>query len=346
MNNYYKNCTLCPRECRVDRETKKGFCGESNIMKIASIEAHFGEEPPISGEKGSGTVFFSGCTLKCSFCQNYQISYGGVGDYYSVGEVVKKLLELYKNGVHNVNFVTPDQFFPHTFNIVEKLKQKNCEIPIVYNMSGFQKLDMIKNAKDFADIYLPDFKYSDNILGKSLSKVDNYSNVALDAIYEMLKQKNFLDSFQDNNCLNSDNMIFNNHQNKNQQSNRENKLDKKLDSNLDFNFNKDKNLASKGVLVRHLVLPGFIENSIDALSMLFIEFGKKLPISIMSQYTPHKYQKEPSLNRYLTTDEYKKVTQHAFELGFKNIFVQDLNENRDFLPDFQKDSVFKGNIKN
>ncbi|MBN2693467.1 radical SAM protein [bacterium] len=311
MNSYYKNCSLCPRECKVDRELKKGFCGQSNIMKIASIEAHFGEEPPISGEKGSATVFFSGCTLKCSFCQNHQISYGGVGEYYSSGEVVKKLLELHKNGVHNVNFVTPDQFFPHTFDIVYKLREKNCNIPIVYNLSGFQKLEFITLADNYADIYLPDFKYSDNSLGKSLSKVDDYSNIALDAIYEMVKQKGFLNTFNEN--FNSDNSI---------------------------------KIASKGVLIRHLVLPGFIENSINALSMLFIEFGKNLPISVMSQYTPHKYQKEPSLNRYLTNDEYKKVTQHALELGFKNLFIQELNDNRDFLPDFEKERAFKGNQKN
>lgn len=297
-------CNNCPRNCNIDREKYVGFCKQSNILKIAHINPHFGEEPPISGTNGSCTVFFSGCTLGCVFCQNYQISHKGVGDYTNVEEVSIKIKNIYnEKKVHNVNFVTPDQFFFETTQIIESLKNFGITIPTVYNTSGYQKISSLKMIENTADIYLPDYKYSDDDLGKRLSKVNSYSSIALDAIYEMVKQKGFINSLS------------------------------------------AENTATKGVLIRHLVLPGYIKNSTNALLSLFLEFGKELPISIMGQFTPHQHFEDENLNRYLSKEEYDEVIDYALSLGFKNLLIQELNQNNDFLPDFNCKNPFKGNIK-
>lgn len=157
---FYKKCTLCPRNCMVDRtQGKIGFCGETEQLRISSIGAHFGEEPPISGTNGSGTIFFTGCSLKCCFCQNYQISFDGMGNYYTSEEVENRIEKLIQShGIHNVNFVTPDHFFPHTIEIVKILRNHGIRIPILYNTSGYQKIESVQMLKNYADIYMPDFK--------------------------------------------------------------------------------------------------------------------------------------------------------------------------------------------
>ncbi|HEX9974037.1 MAG TPA: 4Fe-4S cluster-binding domain-containing protein, partial [bacterium] len=269
---YFKNCTLCPRNCRVDRtQNKFGYCGKSDQLRIAAIEAHFGEEPPISGTNGSGTVFFTGCSLKCSYCQNYQISHRKLGSVYSVGAVVDRIVQLFNDQhIHNVNFVTPDHFFPYTIQIVNELRQQGVEIPSVYNLSGFQKIESLQMIEPVADIYLPDFKYSDPGLARELSNCENYPDVALAAISEMVQQKGLLDSF-----INKE--------------------------------NSQNDLATKGVLIRHLILPGQVENSINALTTLFLEFGSELPVSLMSQYCPVQTLPFDFLNRTVTHAEFNQV---------------------------------------
>ncbi|MBA3027532.1 MAG: radical SAM protein [Desulfobacteraceae bacterium] len=305
----YENCQLCPRQCGVDRTRKnsRGFCGESNRLRVGFIGPHFGEEPPISGTHGSGTVFLAGCSLKCSFCQNHQISLEGTGETLSKGEFVTKLEDLiFHQQVHNINFVTPDHFFPHLFEAIGTLKEMGLNTPMLFNTSGYQSLEMLKYAEGFADIYLPDFKYADENLAESLSRCRNYPTVALAALTEMIRQKGFLDVFE-----------------------------------------TGEEVSKKGVLVRHLILPGNVGNSILALTTLFLEFGKKLPISLMSQYSPVGHQKETALNRRLTHEEFTAVYDHVRDLGFENLFVQflpepsgDDSENTRFLPDFQKSSPF------
>jgi putative pyruvate formate lyase activating enzyme len=310
---YFKNCTLCPRNCSVDRtQSKSGYCGESDQLRIATIESHFGEEPPISGTNGSGTVFFTECSLKCITCQNYQISHQKLGNMTSVAAVVDKIIQLFNDHhIHNVNFVTPDHFFPYTIQIVNELRMQGIELPIVYNLSGFQKVDSLHKIESAADIYLPDFKYSDPGLAKNLSNCENYPDIALSAISEMVRQKGFLDSF----------------------------INEK---------DRQDALATKGVLVRHLILPGQVGNSINALTTLFLEFGSELPISLMSQYYPIHAFSFDFLNRTITLEEFNAVHQFAMELGFKNMFVQYPEAEssiRPFLPDFDKEKPFAGNIK-
>lgn len=310
---FYKSCILCPRNCGVSRsrgdgKTRPGFCGEWDQVRVAYVGPHFGEEPPITGKDGSGTVFFAGCTLRCSFCQNYQISRGGLGMRTSLGELVEGVLNMVKRyHVHNINLVTPDHFFPHVFRLVSMLRKKGLNLPMVYNLSGYQSVEMLKLAEEHSDIYLPDYKYSDSPLAASLSRCPDYPKVALGAIAEMIRQKGFLDS-----CLTG------------------------------------RELARKGVLVRHLILPGNIDNSINALTGLFVEFGRGLPLSLMSQYHPVLHQEDEALNRSLAEEEFTRVYTHARELGFEHLFIQfpektpkDGQGASPFLPDFRQAKPFR-----
>ncbi|MDZ7371255.1 MAG: radical SAM protein, partial [candidate division KSB1 bacterium] len=192
----YRDCRLCPRQCGVDRTAGRlGVCGESADLRIAAIEAHFGEEPPISGTHGSGTVFFTGCTLRCTFCQNYQISCEHLGEVLSVSQTADRLQALSRRGVHNVNFVTPDHFLPHTLAVVDELRRRGVEIPILYNTSGYCRIDSLRLLDGIADMYLPDYKYSDPELARRLSHASDYPDVALAALQEMVRQVGFLDAF-------------------------------------------------------------------------------------------------------------------------------------------------------
>lgn len=285
-----------------------GFCGETDQLRVGYVGPHFGEEPPITGKKGSGSVFFTGCSLRCSFCQNHQISQGGIGNPLRLEELLERVEEMIaRYGVHNINFVTPDHFFPHVFSLVTLLRNKGLHLPLVYNLSGYQSLDILKVAGEYSDIYLPDFKYSDATLASRLSKCRDYTEKAIEAIAEMVRQKGFLDS-----CI------------------------------------CGSELAQKGVLVRHLILPGNLTNSIKALTILYVEFGSNLPLSLMSQYHPVISQTDKGLNRALSREEFDRVYAHAMDLGFENLFVQfpEGNANRvslrsPFLPDFTRSQPFR-----
>jgi len=306
----FKQCFLCPRECGVDRlqegeKSSAGFCRQDGQLRVAYVGPHFGEEPPLTGTYGSGTVFFTGCSLRCSYCQNFQISREGLGEVIELEGLLAKVEDMIiRKNVHNINFVTPDHFFPYVFELVALLRGRGYALPIVFNLSGYQSLNLLKSAEEYADIYLPDFKYADPDLARKLSRCQNYPGVALDALSEMLGQKGFLDSFVTGDPL-----------------------------------------AKKGVLVRHLILPGQVENSINALTTLFVEFGAELPLSLMSQYVPVTLQEAEALNRHLTGEEFNQVYSHALDLGFQHLFVQFPAEdapdtNPPFLPDFRLNKPF------
>lgn len=321
---YYKACELCPRRCGVDRAANQlGFCGEGAHVRIAAIEAHLGEEPPISGKNGSGAVFFSGCSLRCAFCQNYQISREGLGREWTLEEVVHRLTALCEHeGIHNVNFVTPDHFFPHTVAAVRRLRERGSTIPTVYNLSGYQRPEALRLIESVADIYLPDFKYADAGLAHSLANSADYATVALEAVSEMVRQKGFLDTFVGND-------------------------EGEIGRVGGDGFSP---LAREGVLVRHLILPRQVGNSLKVLSMLFLEFGRELPISLMSQYVPVcTFPLGSPLNRQVTRSEFQEVFQHAQELGFRNLFVQYPEEvdteAQPFLLDFRMAHPFVGNVR-
>jgi len=309
---FFEECRLCPRECRINRlkesaKASSGFCRQDYHLRVAHVGAHFGEEPPISGTRGSGTIFFSGCSLRCSFCQNHQISLEGAGDILSIEELYERVVGLIKSqDVHNINMVTPDHFFPYTFRLVELLREAGFRIPVLYNTSGYQAIPLLKAAEGYADIYMPDYKYSDPETASALSRCSDYPGKALEAISEMVRQKGFLDA------------TLEGHE-----------------------------VATRGVLVRHLILPGKVQNSLDSITSLFLEFGSNIPISLMSQYHPVAQHKDPDMNRRITMDEFERVYQHSLELGFKNMFVQfpaDYCQDKPpFLPDFREDEPFQGN---
>jgi putative pyruvate formate lyase activating enzyme len=310
LTQWFKQCCLCPRECGVDRlekseKSRAGFCRQDSQLTVAYVGPHFGEEPPLTGTHGSGTVFFTGCSLRCSYCQNFQISREGLGENLALMELLTKVEQMILlQHVHNINFVTPDHFFPYVFQLVALLRSRAYHLPTVFNLSGYQSVDLLKAAQEYVDIYLPDFKYADRDLARKFSRCRDYPDVALAALSEMISQKGFLDS-----VLTGD------------------------------------SLARKGVLVRHLILPGHVENSIDALTTLFVEFGAELPLSLMSQYVPVTPQEAEPLNRCLTEEEFDRVYSHALDLGFEHLFVQFPEEKSPgskppFLPDFRLDKPF------
>jgi len=292
---------------KADQSARTGACGQGMSLRVAYVGPHFGEEPPITGTRGSGTVFFTGCPLGCAYCQNHQISRGGMGQTMGVDALVGRLESVVREaGVHNVNFVSPDHFFPYTFEVVDRLRGSGLRPPVVYNTSGYQAVHTLRMAEDHADIYLPDYKYSDPALAAGYSSCPDYPAVALGAIEEMLRQKGPLDTFETGEVV-----------------------------------------ASRGVLVRHLILPGHVENSMDALTSLFVEFGADLPVSLMSQYCPVPGRLPSNLRRPILREEFDRVYDHFRDLGFRNAFVQFPEESAErtgagFLPDFSKTSPFTG----
>jgi len=276
-------------------------------MRVAFVGPHFGEEPPITGKNGSGTIFFTGCSLKCSFCQNHQISKGSIGQSIQIHELFLLVVKMIKeNQVHNVNLVTPDHFFPYAFELTTRLREDGYNLPVIYNLSGYQSIEMLRMAEEYVDIYLPDYKYADSSLSARHSKAGDYPTVALEAIAEMVRQKGDME-------VPAGPQAF----------------------------------AKKGVLVRHLILPGNVENSLKALTTLFLEFGRSLPLSLMSQYHPINPPQRGELNRPITSEEFDRAYEHALELGFEQLFVQfpdsePSQKASPYFPDFRQEEPFKG----
>ena len=188
MNELYNSCELCPRKCHINRNINKGICSNTSTLKVARSALHYFEEPSISGTNGSGTIFFSGCNLKCCYCQNKEISNNNFGINISVERLSELMLELQKKKANNINLVTPTHFVPSIIEAIKLARKKGLSIPIVYNTSGYESITTIKLLAGYVDIYLTDFKYFDNKLGEDLSKVKNYFEIASLALEEMYKQ--------------------------------------------------------------------------------------------------------------------------------------------------------------
>jgi putative pyruvate formate lyase activating enzyme len=189
MEDLLKECMLCPRNCKVDREEEnKGYCGENNIVRVARASLHMWEEPCISGEEGSGTVFFSGCNLKCVFCQNKSIAVGGKGKGLTISQLSRLFLLLQEKGANNINLVTPTHFVPQIANAIVKSKSDGLVIPIIYNTSSYEKVETLKLLAGLVDVYLPDMKYYDSLLAGRYSNAPDYFEQASLAIAEMVRQ--------------------------------------------------------------------------------------------------------------------------------------------------------------
>lgn len=278
-----EKCSVCPRKCGVNRlKGEKGFCKSGNEIRVASINLHTGEEPPISGTKGSGTVFFSNCTMSCVFCQNYPISQLGNGYLLTTEQLADKMLELQKKGAHNINFVTPSHMYPLMAESVFIAKQKGLKIPILANCSGYESVEVLELMDGFIDIYMPDMKYSDDIYAKKYSNVNDYAKINKAAIKEMFRQK----------------------------------------GNLFINKNE---IAEKGLLIRHLVLPNGISGSKEIFDFIASEISADAFVSVMAQYhTAHKSDAIKELSRKITEEEYENAVDCFYKSGLHNGWVQEL----------------------
>lgn len=295
----YKNCMLCPRKCGVDRSKAKGFCGMPDKLFAAKAYLHLWEEPCISGETGSGTVFFTGCNLRCVYCQNRKIAEGGEGFEITSKRLGEIFLELQDKGANNINLVTPTHYVPHIISALDKVKDK-LKIPVVYNCGGYESTDTLKKLDGYIDIYLPDFKYCDSRLAKRYSNAEDYPEFVKLALDEMVRQT----------------------------------------GKCEF----DKNgIMQKGVIVRHLVLPGFLQNSKEVIEYLYKKYENDIFMSIMNQYTPLEYVKDyPEINRKLTEKEYNKIIDFAAGIGVENAFVQEGGTvSESFIPIFDGEGIIK-----
>lgn len=294
-----ERCGLCGRQCGVNRQRgETGTCGCADRVVIDNWLPHHGEEPPISGTHGSGTIFFSRCPLACVYCQNYQISQHGLGKEYSSEDLAGMMLELQGRGCHNINLVSPTPYVPMIIEALRLARERELSIPIVYNTGGYDRVETLNWLRGLVDIYLPDFKYWDDRLAKKYSGIDRYRDTVCNAILEMQAQVG---------CLQLD----------------------------------DDGIAQKGVLIRHLVLPGNVAGSMEIIDWVNKNVSPNTYMSIMSQYNPvyNAYIYE-EINRPITDQEYQKVINYAGNKGFDNIFVQDLTSANEYLPDFNKNKPF------
>ncbi|MFT3893383.1 MAG: radical SAM protein [Anaerolineales bacterium] len=296
------SCTCCPRNCRANRlEGKGGVCRISAEIQVSHIGLHFGEEPVISGSKGSGTIFFAGCNLRCVFCQNYQISQNFERfppRTLTIDELANEMLHLQEIGAHNINFVSPSHMIFPMADAIRAAKENGLFIPVVYNSNGYDSVDALRQIRGLVDIYLPDIKYMDDLLGRRFSGVRDYAKVIPGVLREMLDQVGQLEINEDG-------------------------------------------IAMRGMLVRHLVLPGHLHNSRKCLQFL-ASLSPDIFVSIMSQYSPqHKAAQYPEINRTLTQKEYDEITEYALDLGLQNAFVQELESQEQCLPDFAQKSPFQ-----
>lgn len=286
----FERCLLCPRQCGVNRNKGElGGCGSSNTVRIARAALHYWEEPVISGKNGSGAVFFTGCQLKCVYCQNYEISTRGTAGKTVTPEGLSEIFRsLEEMGANNINLVSGTQYTPV---IAEALKLRKPQVPVVYNTSGYEKVDTLKMLEGLVDIYLPDFKYATAAVAQRYSSAPDYPEIALKAIGEMIRQ------------CGSD--------------------------------KAEGGLMKKGVLIRHLVLPLNVKNSILVLNAINEHF-KGVKVSLMSQYIPEGRAAEFSeINRKITPREYSKAVDEMLRLGIDGYVQAEDSARGEFIPDFE-----------
>lgn len=300
MENKYL-CSDCPRACRADREVKHGFCGVSDGVYVSRAALHMWEEPPVSGIRGSGTIFFAGCNLRCVFCQNKKISRGGAGRLFSEDNLIKAMYSLRDEGAHNINLVTPTHYTRVLARVLERVKP-SLGIPVVWNSGGYESVESLKMLDGLVDVYLPDLKYFSPELSARYSAAPDYFEVAKRAIAEMYRQ--------------TGSAVFETEE---------------IDG-------RETELIKRGVIVRHLLLPGGRKDSIrilEELATLIPTGGVRL--SLMRQFTPDFVdgEKFPELKRRITSFEYDSVLKKASELGFDGYTQGAEAASAAFTPDFE-----------
>jgi putative pyruvate formate lyase activating enzyme len=281
MKELLKNCKICPRGCGANRFISKGACGAGSEIMAAKAFLHQWEEPCISGTHGSGTIFFSGCNMKCVFCQNHDISQQGFGKAITVERLAEIMLELQNKGASNINLVTPTPYALHIIEAVALAKRHGLALPIVYNTNGYETAEMIEMLKDTVDIYLPDIKYFSPVYSSRYSGVSDYFAVASKAVLSMYNQAGY----------------------------------------PEFD---EAGMLTKGLLIRHLALPGLTEDSSQIFKWIRESIGKYAYVSLMCQYTPmYKAFSFEEIDRKLSSEEYERVIESFFEAGLENGFMQE-----------------------
>ena len=287
-------CNACPRQCGVDRSKKHGFCGAGESFVVARAAKHFWEEPPISGTNGSGAVFFSGCNLRCVFCQNFEVSRAKCGKEITDKRLTEIFDSLISEGAHNLNLVTATQY---SERLSEILRDYHSPVPVVYNCGGYESLETLRRLEGLIDIYLPDLKFFDPERSLRYCGAADYFETASAAILEMRRQQPE-DIFEDG-------------------------------------------LMKKGLIIRHLVLPKNVNQSRRIFEWIKENLGAKTYISLMAQYTPcGKLESFPELQRKITRREYEKAVCFLEDLGFENVFLQELDSAAEqFIPAFDLTGV-------
>lgn len=293
-----EKCDLCPRNCRADRTVTTGYCGVTNTLRVARAALHFWEEPCISGAEGSGAVFFSGCNLRCVYCQNYEIAQARQGKEITVERLKEIFLELQAQGANTLNLVTGTHYVPQIATALRLAKAEGLFIPVVYNCGGYESVGALKMLTGLVDIYLPDFKYIDPARAKRYSHAEDYPQRAKEALDEMVRQQpqpEFLEN----------------------------------------------GIMSRGVIVRHLMLPGGLKDSKAVVRYLYETYGDRIFISMMNQYTPlPQAEAYPELCRKLKKKEYDQLIDFAISLGVENGFIQEGETAKEsFIPEFTNEGV-------
>ncbi|MDO4313734.1 MAG: radical SAM protein [Eubacteriales bacterium] len=292
---------LCPRKCGVDREHgERGICRETDRVRLARAALHMWEEPCISGEEGSGTVFFTGCNLRCVYCQNYALSRSERGKEISEERLAEIFLELQEKKANNINLVTPTHYISQIIRALDTAKRQGLRLPVVYNSSGYERVESLRRLEGYVDIYLPDFKYWTLGSASRYSMAADYPQAARAAVAEMVRQTG--------------------------------------DPEFD-----ERGMMRKGVIVRHLLLPGCVEEGKAIVRYLYQTYGNAIYMSLMNQYTPLDTLDTgayPELNRKVTEEEYDALVDYAIELGVENGFIQEgETAGESFIPSFEMEGV-------
>lgn len=314
-------CNLCPRGCMADRDAgQRGVCGETSTLRAARAALHMWEEPCISGTRGSGTIFFSGCPLRCVYCQNARIADGSVGREISTGRLGEIMLEQQERGANNINLVTPTHFVPQIAEAIVCARKAGLAIPVVYNTSAYETVETLKMLDGLVDVYLPDMKYYASGLAARYSNAPDYPETAKTAIAEMVRQVGKV------------------------RFARAGGASRRLaDAGGTGEICEvEDGIMLKGVIVRHLLLPGNLRDSKAIVRYLYDTYGDRIYISIMNQYTPMPGigGRFPELDRKVTAEEYDELVDYAVSLGVENGFIQEgETASESFIPDFDMKGI-------
>lgn len=289
----YRECRVCPHRCGIDRtRNETGFCQQTDQLFVSSFVQHFGEEIPLTGNRGVGNLFITSCNMRCDYCQNFQISQERAGAGHSFESVAEEMVKLQSQGVHYIGWVSPSHVVPGLLKSLALARNKGLRIPIIYNSNGFDSLETLRLLDGIIDIYQPDLKYAEDAIARQYSHIRGYVESSREAVLEMYRQVGPM--------------------------------------KVDYS-----GMAQRGLMVRHLVLPGGLAGTWEVLCFLALEVSPEVPLSLMSQYQPvHKALKDPVLSRTLTANEYENAIQMAEELGFETVYIQKLETELHNLPDF------------